>query len=78
MGKSQSKSTVAHNADPQIRIINTQEMHSEQLEHHETLIRVILAVVVIQLLITIYKMYKKQTKLQALKAAKSVADLANV
>lgn len=78
MGKTQSKSAVTHNADPQIRIINNQETHSEQLDHHETLIYVILAVVVIQLLITLYTLQKKRERKLAFKLAKSLENVADV
>lgn len=78
MGKSSSKSAVTHNADPQIRIINTQEHHSEQLEHHEFIIYVILGVVVLQLLITLYTLQKKRERKLALKLAKSLENVADV
>lgn len=78
MGKSSSKSAVTHNADPQIRIINNQELHSEILDHHEMLIIVVLIVVIIQLALTLYTLLQRRERKKALKFAKSVNDLTQV
>lgn len=78
MGKSNSKSTVNHNEDPQIRIINNQEIHSETLEKHEFLIYIILAVVIIHLLLTLYTLLKRRERKRALRIARSMDKLAEV
>ena len=71
MGKPQSK-VVSHNGDPQVRIINMQEMHTEQ---HELKLYLILGIVIIQLGITIYRLRKKNMRKQAIKTAKSIINL---
>lgn len=78
MGKTSSKSEVVHNADPQIRIINNQEEHAEQLERHETLICVILVCVVVQLGLTLYMLLRKREEKRAIKRVKSLATLSQV
>lgn len=78
MGKANSKSTVNHNEDPQIRVINTQEYHGEILDHHGFLLYVILVVVVAQLLLTLYKLLVRKERKKALKLAKSLDKLAEV
>lgn len=78
MGKTHSKSETVHNADPQIRITNTQEYHTEVLDRHEFMMWCILSVVVVQLLITLYVLNKKREHKRALKFAKSLNDLNNV
>lgn len=78
MGKSNSKSTVNHNSDPQVRIINTQETHSEVLDHHEFLIVMILIVVVVQLALTLYSLLQRRERKRALKFAKSMNNIAEV
>lgn len=78
MGKTSSKSQVTHNADPQVRIINNQEYHNEQLENHEFLLYLILATVVIQLIITLYNMLKRRERKRALRIAKSLDNIADV
>lgn len=78
MGKANSKSSVNHNADPQIRVINTQEYHGEILENHEFLLYVILVVVVAQLLLTLYILLVRRERKRALKFAKSMDKLAEV
>lgn len=55
MGKTGSKSAVNHQGDPQVRIINTQSVHTEALEKHEVIICIILIVVVLQLILSLYK-----------------------
>lgn len=78
MGKSNSKSAVTHNADPQIRIVNNQELHGEILEYHEFLIYIILVVVVVQLLITLYTILQRRERKRAFKHARSINDIADV
>lgn len=78
MGKANSKSTVNHNEDPQIRVINNQEVHGEILEHHQFLIYVILAVVIVQLLLTLYGMLLKRKRKRALQLARSMDKLPEV
>lgn len=78
MGKTNSKSAVTHNADPQIRIVNNQELHGEILENSEVLIYVILVLVVIHLSITLYKILMKKERRRALRYAKSIEELPKV
>lgn len=78
MGKTSSKSAVTHNADPQIRIINNQELHSEQLGQHEQILYIILSIVVMQFLITLYQLQKRRERRLALKLAKSIENVAEV
>lgn len=78
MGKANSKSAVTHNADPQIRIINMQEEHSEQLEHHEFLLSIILVIVAVQLIVTLYTMLKRHERKRAFKHARSMDNVADV
>lgn len=78
MGNSKSKSDVVHNADPQIRIVNNQNYHSELLEQHELLLFYIAAVVTIQLMLTLYAMLKRRERKRAFKLAKSIENLAEV
>lgn len=76
MGKSNSKSAVTHNGDPQIRIVNNQELHGEILEQHETILYVILGIVSLQLIIMLYTLQKKRERKLALKLAKSLENIA--
>lgn len=78
MGKTSSKSEVAHNADPQIRIFNQQQQHGEQLEQHTTLIYIILICVVVQLGLTLYALLRKREQRRAVKRVKSLAALSEV
>lgn len=78
MGKSNSKSEVAHNADPQIRIVNTQEYHSALLEYHEMIIIIVGVVVVTQLMLTLYTMLKRRERKRALRMTKSLENIADV
>lgn len=78
MGKTVSKSDVVHNADPQIRIVNTQEYHTALLEQHELLIYVIAVVVVIHLLLTLYAMLKRRERKRAFAVAKSMERIVEV
>lgn len=78
MGKTSSKSAVTHNADPQIRIINQQNLHSEQLDHHEVLLYAVLFVTMVQLVITLYVLQQKREKRRAYKLAKSLQNVAEV
>lgn len=77
MGKSNSKSAGTRNADPQIRIVDNQELHGEMLEHHESLIYIILAIVVVQLLITLYTILKRREQKRAFKHARSMNNIAS-
>lgn len=58
MGIKSSNSIVTHNADPQINIVNNQQLHSEILEQHALLFYITL--VVLQLLITLYTICSAQ------------------
>lgn len=78
MGKTASKSAVVHNADPQIRIMNTQEIHGEILENHEFVIYLVLGVVITQLLLTLYTMLKRRERKKAIKMAQSMNNVADV
>lgn len=78
MGKTQSKSEVVHNNDPQVRIINNQTLHTELIENQEFLLLTILVLVVIQLALTIYQLFKRYTNNKALKKAKSMVALKEI
>lgn len=78
MGKPNSKSTVNHNEDPQIRVINTQEVHGELLDQQHFLLYVILLVVLAQLLLTLYILLVRRERKKALKIAKSIDKLTEV
>lgn len=78
MGKTSSKSAVTHNADPQIRIENNQNLHSEKLEEHEFILYIILVVVAVQLLITLYTIFQRRERKRAFKLAKSMNNFAEV
>ena len=78
MGKTQSKSATVHNADPQVKIINNQELHSESLQTHEVMLWVIMCVSLVQLLLTAYEMLKRRINKRALKIAKSLHDISHV
>lgn len=78
MGKSNSKSEVIHNADPQIRIINNQELHSDDHEEQAIKLNIILVIVAIQLILVAYKMWHKRVQRKTLSKMKSIADLDKV
>ena len=61
--------------DPQVQILNKLVIHEEIQTQHELKLNIILALVAIQLIITLYRLYKEHSRKQALKAAKSVADI---
>lgn len=61
MGKTNSKSDVVHNADPQIRIVNNQEIHSEFHEEHAIKLNIILVVVSAQLASCVQNVAQKST-----------------
>lgn len=65
MGKSESKSKVEHNGDPQVRVINKLLLHSEPFENHELLLCLILGVVTNQLALNMYQLFKKYTNQKA-------------
>lgn len=74
MGKPNSK--IAQNTgDPQVNILNHLELHEEFHQAHELKLTIILCVVIIQLVLTMYKMYRKYNRVQTLKIARSVANL---
>lgn len=54
MGKSQSKNT-NQNGDPQVTVIQNQEQHSVEHDSQSLLLWMILAIVLLQLGITLYK-----------------------
>jgi len=74
MGKPQSK-LESHSGDPQVRIINMQAMHSEQLDNQEIKIYIILTVVIVHLGITMYQIRQRNNRKQAIKTAKSIFNL---
>lgn len=77
MGKSNSK-TSQNSGDPQVNIQNQLEVHEEYHQVHELKLTIILCVVLIQLVVTLYKMCKRYSRTQALKIAKSVVNLSPV
>lgn len=78
MGKTNSKSDVVHNADPQIRIVNNQEIHSEFHEEHAIKLNIVLVVVSAQLILVVYKMWRRRVQQKAIRKIKSIAELDKV
>ena len=66
------------NGDPQVQVLNHLELNAEAHADHEFKMTIILAVVVLQLLLTAIKWYKKNTRSQALKATQSVAAIQQI
>lgn len=78
MGNEESKSHVNHHGDQQIKIINTQNEHSEKLKDHESILWLILAVVTVNLLLCVAIELKRIFKRKALKKARSMVALTEV
>lgn len=75
MGNEESKSTVNHNGDQQVKIINVQSEHSIKLDNHEFMLWIILAVVIGHLLITVVIEVKRYLNKKAFKKARSIISL---
>ena len=75
MGKTYSKVETSHNGDPQVKIINNQELHSEALQSNEVSIWSVLLINIIQLIITAYELLNKRINRRAVKIAKSLNDI---
>lgn len=76
MGNNKSKSP-QNSGDPQVQILNQLELHEEYHVQNEIKLNIILALVTVQIVITVYKLYKEHARKQAIKAVKSIADLTN-
>lgn len=77
MGTTETKEA-KNSGDPQVQILNQLNSHEERHAEHEVKLNIIIVIVMLQLLITIYRIYKKNARVQALKAAKSVADISRI
>lgn len=79
MGNQKSSPAVKQSGDGEVTIINNQDIHTEFHIGHETKLLIIIAIVSLQLVITIYKFVAKRERRQAAqRMAKSVANLAEV
>ena len=77
MGKTQSKA-ISQSGDPQVTVIQNQEVHTQMHEDHEIKLWIILALLCILVLFKIQSVYKKRERKTAIKAARSVAALSDV
>lgn len=76
MGKSQSKRE--NSGDPQVQIVNNQNLHTLYHEEHNILLWVICAMVAVLLLMELYKKYKSGKERDAIRTARSIARLTDV
>lgn len=74
MGHTESK-TADNSGDANVQIVNRLDAHTDAFETHQFILWVILALVALQLTITLYQLYVKREKRNALKAAHTVAQL---
>lgn len=77
MGEKQSK-VLQNSGDPQAQILNQLDVHEELYHDLENKLLIILAIVIIHLAITLYRIYKENSKRQVINAAKTVADLREI
>lgn len=78
MGKQNSKPQQQVTGDKDVTIINNQELHSDFHEDHVLKLNIILAIVIVQLIIVLYKLWHRRVERKAIKKVQSIADLAKV
>lgn len=77
MGKSQSK-TEKISGDPQVQIVNNQNLHTAYHEENNLLLWVICVMVALLLLLELHKRYKSSREKNAMRTARSIARLTDI